>query len=353
MSPAPVAASDPVSRSALTSKSPLAAYAFSLVERYAPINRPVLLVGPVGCGKTWLAAEVHRRSGRPGQFVVLSSGATSEELFRDQLFGHVAGAFTGAVTRRVGLIDKAACGTLLLDDLALMGTAQQSALLDVLATGRFYPIGSPDERMSAARFLFASTRSLAELTAHGALLPDLASRIGEFVIPVPALAHRSNDIMPLAVEAAIRFQEDQGRSGDVRFTTECQDVLLRYPWPRNVRELIQVVECAATHAWVGTPPIVIDVVHLPERFARPFEPAEPAPVSDAIVAAALKQTGGNQTAAGKLLGRSRSTVRRHMPPRAAASGRGAVVPGADALFPDPVGQPAGRKSPSDNDERGS
>lgn len=353
MSPAPAAASGPGSRTALTSKSPLAAYAFALVDRYAPIHRPVLLVGPVGCGKTWLASEVHRRSGRPGQFVVLSSGATSEELFRDQLFGHVAGAFTGAVTRRVGLIDKAACGTLLLDDLALMGTAQQAALLDVLATGRFYPIGSPDERVSTARFLFASTRSLPDLTAHGALLPDLASRIGEFLIPVPALAHRSNDIMPLAVEAAIRFQEDHGRSGDVQFTTACQDVLLRHPWPRNVRELIQVVERAATHAWVGTPPVVIDVMHLPERFARPFEPAEPTPVSEAIVAEALKRTGGNQTAAGKLLGRSRSTVRRHMPARRGASGSGAVVAEPDALFPDLTARPTRLNGPSDNDDRGS
>jgi DNA-binding NtrC family response regulator len=152
---------------------------------YATVKRPVLLVGPVGAGKTTIARRLHQESGRVGDLVPLTSAESSVEMFRDALFGHTRGAFTGAQAERRGALARASEGTLLLDDLPFLEVEAQAALLRTLEDRAFRPIGSDRDLPVTCRFLFASTLSIEALVEDRGFLPDLASRIGDFVIPVP------------------------------------------------------------------------------------------------------------------------------------------------------------------------
>lgn len=346
----------PTPDSSPASRSPRMSRLMGLAELYAPIMRPIVIVGGVGSGKSWLAERIYRLSNRPGSFHAVSVGDMDEPLLRDTLFGHLAGAYTGAIGARVGLIEAASDGTLLIDDVALMPSAGQFALLQVLATGHYLPIGASSTRRATARFLFGSTAAPRELVERGVFLPDLASCMGEFIIAVPGLADRSEDIVPLAVWFAERFLKEQGRRSAVELTPECQAALCRYPWPENVRELKNVVEVSVTLAGLTHPAVVVRPEHLPERILEGCPQPRRQRVSPGEAVLTVVAAGGNQSEAGRRLGVHRNTIRRKTrklvnwsaapPPGAHAPGRGAASQEAEGLA-------APHNPSSDNDDRGS
>lgn len=232
----------------LVMRSPAMALVERMARLYAKVPNPIVLVGPVGSGKTSLARWIHRASGRRGRLVEIGSGNMSTELVFDMLFGHVPGAFTGATGRRRGLLASAAQGTVLIDDLALLAPMVQKALLTVLESGIYRPGGSDEELEASCRFLLATTEEPRALVAAGHLLPDLESRIGEFKINVPALAMRTDDIMPIARLRAARTIAAMQWDAAAEFDSSAIDSLTAYAWPHNVRELESVIDVAVTHA---------------------------------------------------------------------------------------------------------
>jgi len=280
-------------------------------DLYAAVARPVLFVGPIGAGKTTLARRLHSSSGRTGRFVAVTSGEASESMYRDTLFGHRRGAFTGASADRAGAIERALEGTLLLDDIAFLPHEAQIALLRVLEERRFYPIGAERQREVRCRFAFASTVSLTSLIDDGHLIPDLSSRLGEFVVRVPGLAERRTEIPVIARRFAAEFRVEHGEEPHVDFSDDALKLLQAYCWPTNVRGLKNVVERAVVHAGLREPIPVVDAIHLPDRIVS-FEPTqeESAKLTRALVARALADAAGNQTEAARRLGVHRNTVAR-------------------------------------------
>lgn len=286
--------------------------ALALCHAYAPWNLPVLLLGPVGAGKTTLARELHAASGRAGDLVVVPSGDLVESLHSSTLFGHVRGSFTGAHQARAGAFLKAAMGTLLVDDLALTSLGAQGTLLRVLEDRHYTPLGSDQVRVASCRVLFASTVAPTDLVAEGKMLPDFESRVGELVVRVPALRERREDIVPLALHFARDLLASHAIEVPVTLAEEAMELLLTYPWPGNLRELWGVITRAVIHAHGGST-IVIRPAHLPDkvRYSSPAPSVSKSiPVSE--MARMLERTGGNKAEAARRLGVHRNTLARRL-----------------------------------------
>lgn len=303
-----------VGRGRFEASSPRTQHALGLASLYAHVDRPVLLLGRVGTGKTTLARMIHAQSNREGQFVPISSGELTDTLYSDTLFGHVQGAFTGASGPQAGCIERAERGTLLLDDVALMPLSAQAAILRVLDSRRYRPLGAGQDRTASCRFVFASTIPLGDLVRDDVLLLDLSTRIGEFLIEVPALKDRPEEITQLASEAGNAFLRELGvPTGTLTLTEECEALLLRYPWPGNVRELRAVVERALVHAGPTDGEVVLRPGHLPDRFHEDSwdETEVNPPLSRSLVEGVLNEVSGNQSEAARRLGVHRNTIARY------------------------------------------
>ncbi len=236
--------------------------AVELARRFAPLPRPVVLVGQTGVGKGLLARFIHVQSGRVGNLVAVAGGDLSESLLHDQLAGHEAGAFTGAHHRVRGAFERAQLGTLFLDELPLWSRAAQSAVLRAVDERVITRLGAERELSLDCRVVVASNRSLGELVDDGLLLADLRWRIGEFVIEVPPLAGRAADIAALAYHFLDRSREEFGAPGPIFFAPEALDRLLTFGWPGNARQLRGVVEWSWTHAGLQSNER-IELQHLP------------------------------------------------------------------------------------------
>lgn len=293
-------------------QSPQMRHAWRLARVFSRVNRPMLLLGPVGVGKTHLAREIHRASRRSGAFVSLSSGELSGNLYSDTLFGHRPGAFTGASGARRGAFQRAAGGTLLIDDLALLSIPAQSALLRVLESGRYRPLGAEKDETATARLLFAGTRSPEDMLKDGTLLPDFFSRLGSMTVRIPPLSQRRSEIVPLAEHFARAFLDEHGCSGRVEIMSETADLLEGYPWPHNVRELCAAVERATVLAGMDEDPVVLRPSHFPARIQDPPEEDGRVQLTPSLVASAVRAAGGNQSEAARNLGVHRNTVARYL-----------------------------------------
>jgi psp operon transcriptional activator len=298
------------------------------LSRVAGIDRPVLIIGERGTGKELAAARLHYLSPRwQGPLVTLNCAALAGSLLDSELFGHEAGAFTGAVARRKGRFEAADGGTLFLDEIANLSMEAQAKILRVAEYGTFDRVGGTAPVETSVRLVGATNADLPALAEEGKFKADLLDRLSFEVLTVPPLRRRLGDVELLARHFATRMAVGLGRTQRPEFSDEAMAALLAHPWPGNVRELRNVVERAVCRTEGD---VVREVVFDP--FASPFRahgaggglrcqaPCDPpvAPdgradlatplpealrlVEEAYLRAALERSRHNQRSAAGLLG---------------------------------------------------
>lgn len=213
-----------------------------MIERVAPTKLPVMIQGPTGSGKELVARALHALSERPGRLVAFNVCAVGEPMFEDALFGHVRGAFTGAVHDAPGYLSEADRGTVFIDEIGGLSLAAQAKLLRALETGEYRPVGAKADRKSDFRVIAATNDDVAQLVAGCEFRKDLAHRLGGFTFRVPALADRQTDI-PLLAHHFLA----QGAGGTMTISDAAMNLLMAHPWPGNVRELKYVIERSLLH----------------------------------------------------------------------------------------------------------
>ncbi len=216
---------------------------YEIIDKVACTPATVLLTGETGTGKSHLARVIHERSGLAGRFVEVSCGAVAEGLLESELFGHVAGAFTGAVRDREGRFREAKGGTLFLDEIATASPAMQVRLLRSLQERRVEPVGGSRSCEVDARVILATHENLERLVAEGRFREDLFWRINVITIEMPPLRERVEDVPLLAAHFLTAAATMAGRRVE-GFSQEAVQALANHPWPGNVRELRHAVERA-------------------------------------------------------------------------------------------------------------
>jgi two-component system, NtrC family, response regulator HydG len=287
-----------------------------VAERAARFDASVLITGESGVGKEVLARHMHGLSPRhAGPFVAINCGAVPETLLESELFGHAAGAYTGAQGVRVGLFEQAQHGTLFLDEIGEVPASLQVKLLRVLQEREVLRLGENQPRKIDVRVIAATNRDVARAIQNGSFREDLYYRIAVMVIEVPPLRERREDIVHLAR----RFVQRAGqklRLPKLSLHASCVDRLECYDWPGNVRELENAIE----HAAVLCTKSVILPEHLPRSVTRPDAQAPArqgevltlAEAEQRIVLATLDRVDGNRTKAAELLGISQTTLWRRL-----------------------------------------
>jgi len=217
---------------------------FETILRCAEVDSSVLIMGETGVGKEVAARAIHVQSHRKDQpFVTVNCGALPEALLESELFGHVKGAFTGATSDRAGLFAEAHEGTLFLDEIGELNKAMQVKLLRVLQEGEVRPVGSDRSRKVAVRIICATNRNLQEFAQQGQFRMDLYYRVAVIPLVIPPLRDRPQDTLKLADYFIHKHQKKDGR--DLKtLTLITQQLLRRYHWPGNIRELENAIEHA-------------------------------------------------------------------------------------------------------------
>ena len=213
------------------------------VSRLAPLNKPVLIIGERGTGKELIANRLYYLSGRwDGPFISLNCAALNENLLDTELFGHEAGAFTGAQRRHPGRFERADGGTLFLDELATAPMLVQEKLLRVIEYGELERVGGSQPLQVNVRLVCATNANLPEMGEQERFRADLLDRLAFDVVNLPPLRERRSDIMLLAGQFAIQMCRELGLPLFPGFSQRARDTLLDYRWPGNIRELKNVVE---------------------------------------------------------------------------------------------------------------
>ncbi len=294
--------------------------AVALAHRVAPTQSTVLVQGETGTGKELIARTIHNSSQRSGGFVAINCGTIAPELFESELFGHVKGAFTGAMQTRDGLLLHADKGTLFLDEIGELPSTMQAKLLRVLEERVIRPVGSEREIPVDIRVVAATNRDLGALAHSGGFRKDLYFRLNVILIQVPPLRQRLDDV-ELLVEHFMQRLSTEMRLAPLELMHTDWQRLRDYHWPGNVRELRNVIErtlllgrlppdsfrdsvgqCAVTHG---------DALHNTESltFSCPLDwPLEK--VERCHIEGVLRSVGQNKSAAARVLGVSRKTLER-------------------------------------------
>ena len=211
----------------------------SLVLRLAPARIPVLIQGPTGSGKELVARSLHLARGRQAPFVAFNVAAVAESLFESALFGHVRGAFSGAVANASGYLEQANGGTCFFDEVGSLALTAQSKLLRVLEDGVFRPVGAGADRRSEFRLVSATNESIMDAVRAARFRSDLAYRLCGAIIEVPPLREHRDDIPLLAQHF---LDECALAASPLKFSKSALDLLCAWDWPGNVRELKHAVE---------------------------------------------------------------------------------------------------------------
>jgi psp operon transcriptional activator PspF len=259
------------------------------VSRLAPLNKPVLIIGERGTGKELIANRMHYLSSRwQGAFISLNCAALNENLLDSELFGHEAGAFTGAQKRHPGRFERADGGTLFLDELATAPMLVQEKLLRVIEYGELERVGGSQPLQVNVRLVCATNADLPQMVEEGTFRADLLDRLAFDVVQLPPLRERQSDIMLMANHFAIQMCRELGLPLFPGFTERAHDTLMGYRWPGNIRELKNVVERSVyRHASSDIP--------LDEIIIDPFQrqsvnvPSDKAPSASAELPINLRQ----------------------------------------------------------------
>jgi two-component system response regulator HydG len=290
-----------------------------LAETVAPTDSTVLIQGESGTGKEVVARYIHALSARSdGAFSSINCGALPESLLESELFGHVKGAFTGAVKDKTGLFAAAAKGTFFLDEIGETTPSTQVKLLRVLQQREVIPVGGTEPIPIDTRLIAATNRDLEEEMKRGTFRSDLFYRLNVFALHLPPLRQRRDDI-PLLADAFLHRAAQQRGEEPKRLTDAALEAMQSYAWPGNVRELENALERAVILSAGDT----IDVAALPERIterkAEPLVADRSAPVNPTLEAVerayimwVLQTEGGNKSRAADVLGIDPSTLYRKL-----------------------------------------
>ena len=297
------------------------------LQRVAPTRVSVLITGESGTGKELVARAVHEHSRRRGSFIPVNCGAIAPDLLASHLFGHERGSFTGAQQRHVGYFEQAHRGTLFLDEITEMPPALQVYLLRALETGEVTRVGGVDSVPVDVRIVAATNRDPVQAIEHGLLREDLYYRLADFVVALPPLRARGNDVVLLANVFIERLNAEHGQQRHL--APDSERVLLRHGWPGNVRELRSVVQRA--YLLADGP-----LVHVPAlgRRALPLQQDESsivfqvgmsyADVEREMLLKTLAKVEGDKTEAARVLGVSVRTIHNQLARLSVAEGDGAV-----------------------------
>lgn len=300
-------------------RSPLMRELFRVVRAAAGVSAPVLIEGESGTGKELVARAIHLLGNRRDQpFLAVNCGALAESLLDSELFGHRAGAFTGAIRDRAGLLESAEGGTLFLDEIGEVSPALQVKLLRALQQGEILRIGDNAPRRFDARVVAATNRSLREEVAAGRFREDLFYRLHVIPLWVPPLRDRPEDI-PLLVAHFLRRRDEREGGGVRAIEAEALRALSSYPWPGNVRELENELERALTLAGDS---VELTVEMLSRRVRAPRTGGRRGAgdllqhrlegLESELIQDALDRMGGNKTRAALHLGVSRQGLYKKM-----------------------------------------
>lgn len=291
----------------LVGSSPAFNLALAALQRVAPSMLPVLLLGESGTGKELFARAVHETSERAnGPFVVVDCSGLTETLFESELFGHEKGSFTGATSRKPGLVETAQGGTIFLDEIGDVPLAMQVKLLRLIESGTYRRVGSVEIMQANFRLVAATHKPLEKMMEQGAFRQDLYYRISAFPIFLPPLRERAGDI-PLLIDS---FLQRTG-AGKRKLTIEAgaMSLLQQQAWPGNIRELRNVLERARLFADDG----VIRASHLPTAPMRQLNhPPHSSSLSGSTLAAAVATFGGTRSELALHLGISERTLYRRL-----------------------------------------
>ena len=296
----------------IVGRSPLMLEVFAKVRRIAPHFRTVLVTGPTGTGKELVAQSLHRLSpATRDKFVVCNCSALVETLLESELFGHVRGAFTGAVQDKAGLFEYADGGTIFLDEIGELSPTAQAKLLRVLQNRQIQRVGSVATRDINVRVVAATHRNLKTMVKEGKFREDLYYRLAIVELQLPSLASRREDI-PLLIRHFVEKFALEYKKPIAGLSRRAQLRMAAYPWPGNVRELENVIG----NACMMVDDNVIDVGDLPERFRERL--AGEASADDTLlsleevqrrhVLRVLEGVGGNKARAAEVLGIGRATI---------------------------------------------
>lgn len=291
---------------------------FVQIRQAARSEISVLVRGETGSGKELVSKAIHDLSDRAeSQFVSLNCAALTETLLEAELFGHVKGSFTGAISDKAGLFETANGGTLFLDEVAEMSSGLQAKLLRVLQEGSYTPVGSQEVKEADVRIISATHRDLPALIREGKFREDLFYRLNGMLLVLPALRERADDIPALA-ERFLEQSTKRGGQENKRFSREALALLLAYSWPGNVRELKSEVERAVVRSGMSDmilPSALSPSVLSEKTKAVSARSSIATDLKSAIreleceyIEKALLQSGGNKSEAAKMLGISRSSL---------------------------------------------
>ncbi len=292
-----------------------------MASKFSVNDAPVLITGETGTGKELIARAIHANSGRRNQkFVVKNCGIKTESLLESELFGHMKGAFTGADRDKPGLFREAQNGTIFLDEIGDAPLSTQAAVLRVIQNGEIRPVGASKTETVNVRVLSATNKNLKDEISKGNFREDLFYRLNTFTIDIPPLRERRNDI-PLLVTHCLAGIRVKVGNPELTITSEALDVLHRYAWPGNVRQLEHELERAAV---VCSPETSIQLHHLsPEILDAVAEtPGLGAPhgqlrlavekLERSMIAAALAENGNNIMRTADALGLTRKGLKDKM-----------------------------------------
>lgn len=296
-------------------QSPKMQEIFELISRISQNDITVLIEGESGTGKELVSHAIHKLSGRSEKpFIVVNCGAIPENLIESELFGHIRGAFTGAVSNKNGLFYEANQGTLFLDEIGELPPQLQVKLLRVLQEGEVKPVGSNETIKVDVRVLAATNRSLKQMVESGQFRSDLYYRLNVILIALPALKQRHEDIILLAEHFLKKFNNRLNK--EVRsFAPEVIEMLKAYSWPGNIRELENVIEHAVALA-MGNEVLIYDLpAHIQPSEAtivNNFEPKTLKELEKEHIINVLNKVNGEHEKACEVLGIGRTTLWRKL-----------------------------------------